>query len=156
MIGRPLLFTPITESLLKQFLSISGFEFILFQQIIFTPILALSIILLVNEDNSHQLRIQAEYDSLTCLRNRGSFFSQLRKAANLSSRLKTPLTILTVDLDHFKLINDQYLAQNFKQLCYKKYICNELNNYSNITNTYVDNQQYIQSQEDFYTHLKIE
>ena len=108
MIGRPLLFAPITESLLKQFFSISGFEFILFQQIIFTPILALSIILLVNEDNSHQLRIQAEYDSLTCLRNRGSFFSQLRKAANLSSRLKTPLTILTVDLDHFKLINDQY------------------------------------------------
>lgn len=108
MILRPGLFTPIIENLLKQLFSISGFEFILFQQILFTPIFALSTILLVNEDNSHQLRIQAEYDSLTCLRNRGSFFSQLRKAANLSSRLKTPLTILTIDLDHFKAINDQY------------------------------------------------
>lgn len=108
MMVRPLLFTTIIESWLKQVLSISGFELILFQQIIFTPIFALSAILLVNEDNSHQLRIQAEYDSLTCLRNRGSFFSQLRKAASLSSRLKTPLTILTVDLDHFKSINDRH------------------------------------------------
>jgi len=108
MIWRPILFTPLIEGLLKQLLSIGGFEFILFQQIIFTPVLALSIILLVNEDNSRRLRIQAEYDSLTCLRNRGSFFSQLRKAANLSSRLKTPLTILTIDLDRFKSINDRY------------------------------------------------
>lgn len=108
MVCRPVLFMPAVELILKQFISISGFELILFQQIIFTPILALSIILLVNEDNSHQLRIQAEYDSLTCLRNRGSFFAQLRKAASLSSRLKTPLTILTVDLDHFKSINDRY------------------------------------------------
>ncbi|WP_062310018.1 GGDEF domain-containing protein [Polynucleobacter sinensis] len=108
MIGRPLLFVPGIEAILKNLLSISGFELILFQQIIFTPILALSIILLVNEDNARLLKIQAEYDSLTCLRNRGSFFTQLRKAASLSSRLKTPLTLLAIDLDHFKLINDRF------------------------------------------------
>ncbi|OYY19461.1 MAG: hypothetical protein B7Y05_00510 [Polynucleobacter sp. 24-46-87] len=36
------------------------------------------------------------------------FFAQLRKADSLSSRLKTPLAILTVDLDHLKSINDRY------------------------------------------------
>lgn len=105
---RPLLFTAPAETFIHAYLSMNGFVLILFEQIIFSPVLGLSVILLINEENAHQLRIQAEYDSLTCLRNRGSFFARLRKAISLSTRLKTPLSILSIDLDRFKSINDNY------------------------------------------------
>lgn len=105
---RPLLFERSIENWLIKSLSIDGYVTILFQQIIFTPLLAISVLLVINEENLHKLRIQAEHDSLTNLRNRRSFLEQLRKAASLSSRLKTPLAILTIDLDDFKSINDQY------------------------------------------------
>jgi diguanylate cyclase (GGDEF)-like protein len=105
---RPILFEKSIEGWLIKSLSIDGFVTILFQQIIFTPLMAISVLLVVNEENLYKLRIQAEHDSLTNLRNRRSFLEQLRKAASLSSRLKTPLAILTIDLDDFKSINDQY------------------------------------------------
>lgn len=105
---RPLLFTSPAEALLMMNPKLNGFVIILFEQIIICPILALLVILLMNEDGLRLLRIQAEYDHLTYLRNRGSFFTQLRKAANLSTRLKTPLSVLAIDIDHFKSINDIY------------------------------------------------
>jgi diguanylate cyclase (GGDEF)-like protein len=105
---RPLLFTAPAEAFIDTYLSMNGFVLILFEQIIFSPTLGLSVILLINEENARQLRIQAEYDSLTCLRNRGSFFARLRKAISLSTRLRTPLSILSIDLDRFKSINDKY------------------------------------------------
>lgn len=105
---RPSLFLETVEKVLIAALSVNGYVIILFQQIIFTPLLAICVLLVINEENLHQLRIQAEHDPLTNLRNRRSFMEQLRKAASLSSRLKTPLAILTIDLDNFKLINDQF------------------------------------------------
>ena len=51
------------------------------------------------------------------------------------------------------LYNDQYIAHNFKQLCYKKYLCYELNNYSNIVQKQVDNTPFIKSQEEFYKNM---
>lgn len=106
--GRPLLFLPSIAEFLLIIPHVNGFIITLFEQIVISPVLALFVILLINEDNSKLLRIQAEYDFLTCLRNRGSYFTQLRKAANLSMRLKTPLSILAIDIDHFKSINDNY------------------------------------------------
>lgn len=108
VILRPLLFTATVEEFLLIHPRFNGFVITLFEQIIITPVLALLVILLMNEDNMRLLRIQSEFDHLTCLRNRGSFFTQLRKAANLSTRLKTPLSILAIDIDHFKSINDRY------------------------------------------------
>jgi len=55
-----------------------------------------------------------------------------------------------------ELYNDQYTAQHFKQLCYKKYICYELESYSNLQNQITNNTQYIKSQENIYQNLKIE
>jgi hypothetical protein len=54
-----------------------------------------------------------------------------------------------------ELYNDQYTAQNFKQLCYKKYLCYELESYSNLQNRLVNNIQYIKSQEDIYNKMKV-
>lgn len=108
MIFRPLLFAPSVAALINARLSISSLDFILFQQIIVTPLLGLSVVLLINEDNARLLKVSAEYDSLTQARNRGSFLTCLDKAASLSSRLRSPLTVLVIDLDHFKSINDRY------------------------------------------------
>lgn len=108
MIFRPLLFVPSVGALINVELSISSLDFILFQQIIVTPLLGLSVLLLINEDNARLLKVSAEYDSLTQARNRGSFLNCLQKAASLASRLRSPLTVLVIDLDHFKSINDRY------------------------------------------------
>lgn len=105
---RPILFQEGVEVFLKTSLNINGYVIILLQQIIFTPLLTICALLVINEENLYQLRIQAEHDSLTNLRNRRSFMEEIRKAASLSSRLKTPLAILTIDLDDFKSINDEY------------------------------------------------
>ena len=50
---------------------------------------------------------------------------------------------------------DQYIANNYIQLCYKKYICYEINNYSDIANKNVNNVDYIKKEEDFYINLII-
>lgn len=105
---RPLLFLPEIEAIISQVPKLNGFVITLYEQILICPILALLVILVMNEDSVRLLRIQAEYDYLTCLRNRGSFYTQLRKAANLSARLKTPLSLLTIDIDRFKKINDEH------------------------------------------------
>lgn len=108
MVARPLLFTESMRLFLNLTLQIEATDVIVFEQIIVSPLIVISILLLINEDKSIQLKVRAEFDSLTGVRNRGSFFEQLNKAASLSSRLKTPLTVLVVDLDHFKAINDRY------------------------------------------------
>jgi diguanylate cyclase (GGDEF)-like protein len=108
MAMRPSLFHQAAGLWFERYWSIAALDIILLEQILIAPLLAVSILLLINEENARLLRITAEYDSLTQLRNRGSFFVHLQKAASLSIRLQTPLSILLIDLDHFKEINDQY------------------------------------------------
>lgn len=106
---RPLLLTAEAEAILLNLSpNLNGYATILLQELLFTPLLAMSALLVINEENFRQLRIQAEFDSLTNIRNRRSFLELLHKATSLSGRLKTPLAILTIDLDGFKSINDQY------------------------------------------------
>ncbi|MCJ8313876.1 MAG: diguanylate cyclase [Saccharospirillaceae bacterium] len=47
-------------------------------------------------------------DILTGLYNRRYFMTQFLMAINLSRRYHSPMSILICDIDHFKLINDQY------------------------------------------------
>ncbi len=54
------------------------------------------------------LKYLATYDPLTNLMNRAYFHDSLRKAISRSKRSKTPLSVLMIDLDHFKFINDSY------------------------------------------------
>jgi diguanylate cyclase (GGDEF)-like protein len=53
-----------------------------------------------------ELRIQATYDPLTALGNRRLFHERLRHALELQGRSNEPLSVLFIDLDHFKRIND--------------------------------------------------
>jgi len=56
----------------------------------------------------HQLNKQAITDKLTGLQNRFLLQSSLEKAINQSYRTNTPMAILMLDIDHFKIINDQF------------------------------------------------
>ena len=55
-----------------------------------------------------QLRVEAMYDSLTGLLNRGAFFDIFKKDVARAERQKTPLALIMGDLDHFKDTNDRY------------------------------------------------
>ena len=50
----------------------------------------------------------SEIDELTELGNRRNFEKELSRTIKLSQRLELPLTLLMVDVDHFKGINDAY------------------------------------------------
>lgn len=55
-----------------------------------------------------QLEQQAHQDYLTGLYNRRFFISQGEREVSLAQRFKQPLTLLMLDIDHFKLVNDTY------------------------------------------------
>lgn len=55
-----------------------------------------------------EMRILATYDSLTGLLNRRAFIEQVNCFFRTAERQKLEFSILIVDLDHFKKINDQY------------------------------------------------
>ena len=56
----------------------------------------------------HQKYIQANCDSLTKLYNKRFFTDIISKEFSYSKRTKSPLSLLMLDIDHFKKINDTY------------------------------------------------
>lgn len=62
----------------------------------------------VRKTLEEQLREQASTDALTGLMNRRSFLSAARKSLQLAQRHRRPLSILLIDADHFKRINDTH------------------------------------------------
>ncbi|WP_028766638.1 sensor domain-containing diguanylate cyclase [Shewanella fidelis] len=61
----------------------------------------------LNEANQ-KLTEQAKVDSLTGVKNRNSFDKRILAEGRISRRQQTPLSVLMLDLDHFKTINDSY------------------------------------------------
>lgn len=55
-----------------------------------------------------ELRIQATHDALTGLLNRGALFDALDREYSRSQRQRSYLSLIMIDLDHFKQINDQW------------------------------------------------
>jgi diguanylate cyclase (GGDEF)-like protein len=51
---------------------------------------------------------RATIDGLTRLHNRRQFDTQLRFAVSLASRRQAPLSVIMIDIDHFKKVNDTY------------------------------------------------
>ena len=54
------------------------------------------------------LKEQARIDALTGLKNRASLDDALNAAISAHSRMGAPMTLLMIDIDHFKRINDNY------------------------------------------------
>jgi len=59
-------------------------------------------------ENEQKLHHLANYDSLTDLANRAYFYDTLEKMITRTLRSKASLAVLFIDLDHFKIVNDQY------------------------------------------------
>lgn len=55
---------------------------------------------------SERIRHQADHDGLTGLRNRRAIMEQLVQEMHRSMREQTPLSVVMIDVDHFKKIND--------------------------------------------------
>jgi diguanylate cyclase (GGDEF)-like protein len=64
--------------------------------------------LLQSIDLSIQLKHQARHDALTKIPNRRYFIEQLHTAWQSALRHKTPITVMILDIDYFKKINDTY------------------------------------------------
>jgi diguanylate cyclase (GGDEF)-like protein len=59
-------------------------------------------------DESKRMRHQAEHDGLTGLWNRNVIVDRLGEEMNRALREGTPLSVILVDVDHFKKINDSF------------------------------------------------
>jgi diguanylate cyclase (GGDEF)-like protein len=59
-------------------------------------------------DINDQLRELAQLDSLTCLANRRMFNAQLQAQWKSAVKRRRPLSVLMIDVDHFKPFNDRY------------------------------------------------
>lgn len=65
-------------------------------------------LILANEYITKELRRLAEKDALTGTCNRRTFLTLLGKALSVAQRRETALSVLLIDLDHFKKINDTW------------------------------------------------
>lgn len=55
-----------------------------------------------------QIKFRATYDGLTSILNRTSISEQTENLIKLAKAGQTPLSCILIDIDHFKLVNDQY------------------------------------------------
>ena len=60
------------------------------------------------QDSNTQLEVLATTDMLTGVKNRHGFFEQARLALSQAQRSGSPVSLLMLDIDLFKNINDQY------------------------------------------------
>jgi len=58
--------------------------------------------------DEQEMRRLASFDSLTGLLSRHAFFDNANNYVSLAKREKKSFSVLIIDLDHFKLINDRY------------------------------------------------
>lgn len=56
----------------------------------------------------HSLQWQAWHDPLTRINNRGALFERAKALARRCEQQKQPFSVMQMDLDHFKSINDRY------------------------------------------------
>ncbi|MGS2721265.1 GGDEF domain-containing protein [Paraglaciecola aestuariivivens] len=63
---------------------------------------------LMLDEQKKQLEKQNSIDALTSIYNRGYFNQELEKQWDYASRLNLKLSLLLVDVDHFKTFNDNY------------------------------------------------
>jgi diguanylate cyclase (GGDEF)-like protein len=60
------------------------------------------------EEKQKELELLARTDALTGLNNHRHFMDQLSREIKQASRIKSPLSVMILDLDNFKHINDTY------------------------------------------------
>jgi diguanylate cyclase (GGDEF)-like protein/hemerythrin-like metal-binding protein len=71
-------------------------------------LIAVGFVLMTKEASDEALRRQATTDKLTGIANRSRLEDEVRQEILLLRRYGTPLSLLLLDIDHFKQINDRY------------------------------------------------
>jgi diguanylate cyclase (GGDEF)-like protein len=69
---------------------------------------ALGFVLMIKEHGDREIRMLAMTDSLTRTLNRRAFLEQADKYIAAALRHRLPLSLLMIDIDHFKRINDSF------------------------------------------------
>ena len=67
-----------------------------------------AVVLIVHEQETMSLREAAATDSLTGLTNHRAFFRRLEEELRRAARIGYPVSLLLLDLDHFKRYNDEH------------------------------------------------
>lgn len=65
-------------------------------------------LLLCKQHDDQRMQELATVDSLTGLVNRRAFFERTEEARALSARLRKPVALMMLDIDHFKRLNDRF------------------------------------------------
>jgi diguanylate cyclase (GGDEF)-like protein len=86
----------------------SLFGFIYFESIVFALGTAVFILALVKERDEAASMAVARTDSLTGVANRAAFLANAERILQRCRRDTTPVSVVMVDLDRFKAINDRY------------------------------------------------
>lgn len=85
----------------------SAFYLNLSISLLFTFVVAVIILITIKKYN-HRLSFMAEHDALTGLYNRRYFEERMEYFYQLSKRTKEPLSLLFLDIDDFKQVNDKF------------------------------------------------
>jgi diguanylate cyclase (GGDEF)-like protein len=73
-----------------------------------SPIVMLVVVVLRRSALVHELQQQATRDAKTGLLNAGAWRQEAERELIRAERIDTPISVLMVDLDHFKALNDAY------------------------------------------------
>ncbi|MGZ8287806.1 MAG: diguanylate cyclase [Telluria sp.] len=65
-------------------------------------------VLLCKEKDDRDMALLATTDSLTGLVNRRAFFERTEAARVLAARMRKPISLMMLDIDHFKTLNDRF------------------------------------------------
>jgi diguanylate cyclase (GGDEF)-like protein len=65
-------------------------------------------LLLCKQRDDAEMQLLATTDFLTGLANRRAFFEQAESARLLAARLRKPIALVMIDIDHFKQLNDRF------------------------------------------------
>ncbi|WP_087745575.1 MULTISPECIES: GGDEF domain-containing protein [unclassified Acidovorax] len=81
-------------------------QFVVLEATLSLVLMAFGTLMLTNEHITRELRHLAEMDPLTDVFNRRAFLTLLEKAISSAHRIQSDLSVLAIDLDHFKMVND--------------------------------------------------
>ena len=73
-----------------------------------TSLIRLSTDITERKTSEEKLRYLSAHDPLTDLLNRGAFFRRIDEEIERARRYERPFSLLMLDLDHFKMINDEF------------------------------------------------
>lgn len=105
---RPWVFSLGRQGLFDSQRAIAVSPVVVVESIVAVVLMAFCIVMLANEQVTLALRNIADRDPLTGVFNRRAFLVLLDKAGLYANRMNFPLSILLIDLDYFKKINDTW------------------------------------------------